>query len=745
MNGAMVVLERALALAAEGIPVFPCRADKAPACAGGFQAATRDAARVRALFATDSAALIGVATGAASGFDVVDIDPRHGGDTWWQAGGRANTVTRIHGTRGGGLHVFFRHAAGLRSSAGKIAQGVDVRADGGYVIWWPAADCPIPLDWELQYLPAWPAPMLEAAMRGNAAAVAMPGQAATGFAAPPSESAVVDLLNRLPNPLEADRNVYARVMTAAVACVRALGADDPEDPDSPIAAAAIGWAERYEGWDGTDEREKWGRDWSTRDRNLAGWQTLARIAGAMIPGFRLEQAAAEFEAQPPLEPERRGSNLDKTEDGLALAFCGEHEGRLVYDHTARVWWRWEADRWARDTRGGAFNRVREFLRGVRETGGGESSLARIATAGHVEQASRSDPRIAVDHSVWDTDPWLLGVPGGVLNLRTGKVQPNKPSLYIGRQTAAAPAAAGTPAPLWRAFLADATQGDADLQVFLQRLAGYMLTGDVSEEVLTFLHGSGGNGKGVFLGALLAILADYAITVPIGVFTVGSRENPEYYRARMAGARVVTASETEAGATWAESQIKELTGNEAPISARSPYGQPFEFRSQFKLIIVGNHAPRTKGRSPAMERRLRIVPFVHRPATPDADLKDKLRAEYPAILRWAIDGCLAWQRDRLGTARAIAAATGDYFESQDVMAQWIADRCRVDPAGTEKPAALHADFQAWLRGNRETPISAADFRAMLDRLPGVRRAKVDGLYEIRGLSLRADAGLAELVA
>jgi hypothetical protein len=132
-------MSAAEALAAGGLAVFPCRFDKAPATPRGFHDATRDPAAARDLFARYGGPLIGVATGAASGFDVLDLDPRHGSDTWWQVNRNRLPETRTHATRSGGLHLLFQHAEGMRNSVGKIAPGCDVRGDGGYIIWWPGA------------------------------------------------------------------------------------------------------------------------------------------------------------------------------------------------------------------------------------------------------------------------------------------------------------------------------------------------------------------------------------------------------------------------------------------------------------------------------------------------------------------------------------------------------------------------------------------------------------------------------
>ena len=138
LNPNQKALQAALGLAKSGLACFPCLASKAPACPHGFKDATTDADALRSLWLQYPAPLVGVVTGAASGMDVLDIDPRHGGDTWL-ADNLANLpTTRTHHTRSGGLHLFFTHRTGIRNSANKIGSGVDVRGDGGYILWWPA-------------------------------------------------------------------------------------------------------------------------------------------------------------------------------------------------------------------------------------------------------------------------------------------------------------------------------------------------------------------------------------------------------------------------------------------------------------------------------------------------------------------------------------------------------------------------------------------------------------------------------
>ena len=427
---------------------------------------------------------------------------------------------------------------------------------------------------------------------------------------------------------------------------------------------------------------------------------------------------------------------------VARRFAAAVAGQLAYDHDDRRWFIWTGALWQRDPAGIAMERVKVFVESERERclrPADQATLGKLKFSRAVEELARTDPRIATHAALWDADGWVLGTPGGVVDLRTGAMRPGKPDDYISKQTLVAPALPGTPAPKWEAFLADATRGDDEMRLFLQRWAGYCLTGDVSEEVLAFLYGSGGNGKGVFTGAIAAIMHSYAVAMPIEAFTAGGRQNAEYYRAQMAGARLVTASETESGRQWAEAQIKELTGNEAPVSARQPHGRVYTYRPQFKLQFVGNHAPSLKGRSPAMERRLRIVPFDNEPTSPNHDLKAELVAEYPAILRWMIDGCLDWQEGRLGTAAAIQAAGSDYFERQDVFGRWLEERCTLDPTGTMriKPGKLFNDYRAWCHTNGEPALNSAEFAEKINRTKGLRRTKIKGEPLVVGIALQPD--------
>jgi hypothetical protein len=155
------ISDYAVRLAQHGIPVFPCLENKAPACSGGFKSATTDITTIKEIWANPSAVLVGVPTGELSGFSVLDIDPRHGGDKWLADNEHKLPPTRKQQTRSGGVHLLFKHQSGLRNSAGKIASGVDIRGDGGYIIWWAACGLPVLCDEALAEFPDWLLDMLK--------------------------------------------------------------------------------------------------------------------------------------------------------------------------------------------------------------------------------------------------------------------------------------------------------------------------------------------------------------------------------------------------------------------------------------------------------------------------------------------------------------------------------------------------------------------------------------------------------
>ncbi|GEO18747.1 phage/plasmid primase, P4 family [Microvirga aerophila] len=394
-----------------------------------------------------------------------------------------------------------------------------------------------------------------------------------------------------------------------------------------------------------------------------------------------------------------------TEDSAACQFAEIYTDRLRFCHDTGVWFEWDNAIWRPNRTGLAFQWARELARMLSSS---EPDKVRYVVnktsfATGVEKFARGDAAFAVTMEAWDADPFLLGTPGGTVDLRTGRLRLSEPSEGITRSTSVAPALRAD-CPLWLQFLEEATGGDAELMLFLQQWCGYALTGDTREHALVFIYGPGGNGKSVFLNVLTSILNAYAETASMDTFTASKGDKHPTDLAMLRGARLVTASETEEGKAWAEARIKQMTGGDK-ITARFMRQDFFTFVPQFKLTIVGNHKPVLQNVDEAARRRFNIVPFTRKPARPDRQLEVKLKAEYPAILRWMINGCLNWQKHGLTRPASVIAATDDYFGEQDLFGQWLQDECDAEPGNTYKAESSATLFQSW-RGYAERAGEAA---------------------------------------
>ena len=409
---------------------------------------------------------------------------------------------------------------------------------------------------------------------------------------------------------------------------------------------------------------------------------------------------------------------DVIEDAIAGAFIDFFCDQIRYDHDAGKWYYVERGIWRRNETRLVFEYVRRAVRKValaRKTKRERKSAGRYAFAGGVEKFCQSDDRVACTSELWDRDPWLLGTPNGVIDLKTGERRIASRRDYISCTTAVAPADTAD-CPHWLAFLAEATSGDAELQLFLQCWVGYCLTGLTLEQSLVFIYGDGGTGKSTLINTLMRIWGDYGHVAQMQTFTASRYDRHDEELASLRGRRLVIASETEEGRRWKEVLVKQLTGGD-PIRAKFMARNSFQFEPQFKLMFVGNHTPHLVNLDEAVRRQFNIVPFEKKPAQPDKALEEKLRAEWPGILRWAIDGCLAWQQQGLGRPRAVINATETYFSDQDTFAEWLAEKCRVEvdnPHYSESSADLFASWSTYAKAAGEDPGSRKSFATRMNR-------------------------------
>lgn len=432
-------------------------------------------------------------------------------------------------------------------------------------------------------------------------------------------------------------------------------------------------------------------------------------------------------------------------DSLALRFTALYGASLRYCAVWGKWLIWDGRRWRPDTVTSVRNMARKVCRDAAgEMNRPKPSIKSMSTARAVEWFAQADERHATEVEQWDADPWLLNTPDGTVNLRTGRTGPNDPDHYLTKITAVAP---GGACPAWLGFLDRVTGGDQDLQAFLKRIAGYALTGVTREHAMFFFYGTGGNGKGTFLNTITAILGDYAAVSTMDAFTAGLGDRHTTELAMLRGARLVSAQETEEGRRWAESRIKAMTGGD-PITARFMYHDFFTYVPQFKLIIAGNHKPGLRNVDEAIRRRFHLVPFTQTipAAERDPRLAEKLKAEWPGILAWMIEGCREWLAAGLEPPRSVREATDDYLSAEDVIGTWLDECCDLGPNNYALNKELYANWKAWADRTGERAISSKrlyeQLRARGFTSDHTTRQPGTGLSRFCGLSLRpieADSG------
>jgi putative DNA primase/helicase len=306
---------------------------------------------------------------------------------------------------------------------------------------------------------------------------------------------------------------------------------------------------------------------------------------------------------------------------------------------------------------------------------------------------KAQQEIAISSRELDTHPMLLNCNGEVVDLENGKVLPYSSSLHL-TKCLPWPYLKGAPRKRWLQFLAEVLPDDETVN-YVQRLIAYYLTGSTVEQILVFCYGLGANGKTIFIRVLLALLGEYAIQSPMTMLLETQNERHSTELADLRGIRLTACTETPAGQAWNEPLVKQLTGSDK-IRARKLYQDHEEFEPTHKIIVVGNYRPRVKGSDLGIWRRLKLIPFERTFAEGKRDphLLEKLLAEMPGILAWAIEGCLLWQRDGLGSSQKITEATSAYRDESDILGPFLLECCVVNPDARTVRPAMYAAFAKW---------------------------------------------------
>lgn len=378
------------------------------------------------------------------------------------------------------------------------------------------------------------------------------------------------------------------------------------------------------------------------------------------------------------------------------------------------------------------DRERELAQKLLKFAGQAENVAKIDAA-----MKAAEPLLRADACKLDADPWALGCANGVLDLKTGELRAPDPARLITKSTGVTYDPAAT-CPTWDAFLQRIFRSNPELLGFLQQLAGYWLTGLTDPPFLAVLYGMGANGKSTLVNAISRAMGEYASAAPPGLLMAKYGQTHPTELASLQGQRFVVAAESREGGRLDEERIKALTGSDA-ITARRMREDFYTFDPTHKLALMTNHKPVVRGMDEGIWRRLLLIPFdeVIPEAERDPGLTEKLRAEAPGILRWMVEGALAFHgsKGRLTLPAVVTEATREYRTESDVLGEFLSEACIETPRGEVLSSLLYATYAEWCENTGERPPTKTAFGLRLKDRGFVGEKDKRGQRIWKGLKLR----------
>lgn len=469
------------------------------------------------------------------------------------------------------------------------------------------------------------------------------------------------------------------------------------------------------------------------DFSAAAADLAAKGFGCPVPEARAES---------PLE--------DFSEDGMARRFVRLHGDAVRHVPRWKRWLVWDETRWVIDEE----HRSRDLVR-LTVTDGFEESverfrreqsdeakkgmgvalrLRRAAPMQAILWMAASDQLFVIHHEDLDTDPWLLNVGNGTLDLHAGRLREHRRADRI-TKLAPVPFDPEATAPLFMEFL-ERVQPDPEIQSFLQRAVGYSLTGDTREEVVFINHGGGANGKTTLVETLRSLLGDYSIAMPAETVLRSKGSSIPNDVANLPGRRFATVVETPEDRKLDEERIKALASGDQ-MTARFMRGEWFEFRPRAKFWLATNHRPSIFGDDDGIWRRIRLIPWqvqIH-PDDQDRTLRDRLKAELPGILAWAVRGCLEWQEKGLAPPESVLVATATYRAEEDPFGAFLEERCVMRSTQFVSNPMLREALEDWCKTNGH-PVPSTKAMASRLRMKGCEPKKVGSSRGWKGIDLAA---------
>jgi putative DNA primase/helicase len=761
----------ALAYAALGWRIHPCRLDKTPYLRGGYKQATTDEAKIREWWSRWPGASIGCATGEVSGIWVLDADLPDG-PAYVKRMNLPPTLTQRTG--GGGLQMFFRcEGIPIRNSAGKIAKNIDVRGNGGYVILPPS---PHPSGMMYKWIeetaiaeaPDW---LIEKAIKPSS-----PPSTATfshvehrGDASTYGRAAFHDELALLAAAREGVRNDQLNRSAHALGQLVAGGELSETEALTGLQATAL--------FIGLPEKEARKTIKSGMDSGKMKPRQKPKQASSAIPGIH-------FSKKEVINAAYGGQK------GSANLFIKMFNQRFRFDHTDGTWFEFKEHYYQVEDIGrpikcldeiqNVFERTQSELEGdviqlgqkiknITDKESKDTLKAKIAeieaqtkimtsaiknlnTLGFrknvVEFAAQGEGSLGISGTEWDKLPWALPCKNGVIDLKSGKLRDGNPDDFL---KSVSPTVYNPEArcPLFERALRDIFDDDQQLMKFWQRVCGMAIVGENTEHVLIVLYGAGRNGKDVVMAALAHVLGDSLagavqseLLLEQGRYRSSNGPSADIMRLRGLR-RLAWASETNEGRRMDAGKIKLLTGG-GDLVGRAPYARrEVSFPQSYSLFLLTNSKPHASADDYALWKRIKLVPFsvqfVDDPKEPnekqrDKDLLEKLKPEASGILHWLVDGCLEWQRNGLKPPDVVEQATDQYREEEDILLSFIEDTCVKGPNYHIRANDFYSHYKQWMLNNGLKPMSGTKFGQKMKKCFDSHRDAAGQTYQ--GIKIRS---------
>jgi putative DNA primase/helicase len=328
----------------------------------------------------------------------------------------------------------------------------------------------------------------------------------------------------------------------------------------------------------------------------------------------------------------------------------------------------------------------------------------------------------------------LNVRNGTLTLKSGQLhRHDRSAMHSKLANVDHDSDAGCPRFL--KFLDETFGGDAELIAYVQRVAGYCLTGSIEEQLFFLLFGNGANGKSTFVRILFDLLGDYIVQLPTETLLKQQSRSQTSDLARLDGARVAVANELPEGRKLDEALIKQLTGGER-VTARLLYKDFVEIQPKCKVLISSNYLPEITGTDLGIWRRVHVIPFAQTvPAERmDPQLNAKLREELPGILNWAVAGCLDWRKQGLNPPGSVTEAVQAFRSEMDSVGSFIDEACVLSKKARTASSVLFDEYQDWCEQSGAHPVFKSQFLSAL-RQRGLQEWRSGRARGFRGIEVR----------